>query len=218
MSFLRSLSVFLLSLIFTSAIFIAVSSSNLLGLIQKDSIKTFLSVEGAKFIGEQCQSDCSNNENPATCVQLCESTSTSQTDALVNNAVDDLYQHNFFGMNLNDITYFFSQYVLLAAIGLIAGVMLFVASETPLSTVGKDIITIAVSLFISSFSTYFVIGFSNVPIEIEKIFSDYFYPAFRGQIIYGIVFLAAGLILLVANRYMHRKTAFIEKVKKAPRK
>ena len=206
MSFLRSLSVFILSLIFTSFIFIAITSNTLGTLIQKESIKVFLGTEGKKFTSLQCEEDCKQySGNQAECLQSCEADLTNQTSVVVDKATDEIYQRNFFGFNLNETSSAASDYFAFLIIGIISGVLLMVASKTPFSTLGKNLISIAISLFILVLFMYSIMIYVNLPLNLGKDFLSYLSPGFDQQIKYGIILLVAGIVLIVINYDVNRR-------------
>lgn len=205
MSFLRSLSVFILSSIFTSAIFIAITSYTLGNLIQKESIKGFLDNEGTKIINQQCDEQCKQyTSNRTECLQDCEVYLNNQTKTLIGAVTDEIYQRNFFGMNLNEVSSTSSEYLIFLIIGIIFGMLLLVASETPFSTLGKNLITISISLFILYFAMNFIIVFVNLPLDLGKDFIDYLSSGLNLSAKYGIVLLAMGIVLVAVN-YAIRK-------------
>lgn len=216
MSFLRSLSVFILSLIFTSFIFIAITSNTLGTLIQKESIKVFLGTEGKKFISLQCEEDCKQySGDQAECLQSCEADITNQTSVVVDKATDEIYQRNFFGFNLNETSSAASDYFAFLIIGIISGVLLMVASKTPLSTLGKNLISIAISLFILVLVMHSIMVYVNLPLNLGKDFLNYLSPGFDQQIKYGIILLVVGIVLIVINYDINRRK---NKINKEPNK
>ncbi|MFH1229147.1 MAG: hypothetical protein V1678_01845 [Candidatus Aenigmatarchaeota archaeon] len=205
MSFSRSLAILILSLIFTSSFFLGISSYTLGDLIQRESIKQFMTDQGMKLAGQQCQHECGNDADYKGCIGNCTTSLNNQVNSVVGTAIDEIYKQSLFGTTLNEISYLASQYFIFLIIGTLAGVAMFIISKNPFSTLGKDLITIAISLFISTFSTNLIVGYANLPIDIMKALSDYFAPGFNLQNIFGLVFLAVGIAFLVINRMKHIK-------------
>lgn len=207
MSFLRSLTVFIISFVFTTFIFIAITSQTMGNLIQKDSVKGFLNIEGTKLIDQQCEEQCSQfTENSTECLQECETYLANQTGVLVDKATDEIYQRNFFGINLNEVSSTASEYLIYLIIGIISGLSLFIASKTPFSTLGKNMISISVSLFVLVLFMRMIVVIVNVPMDIGKDFIDYLSPGLDQQVKYGIILLIIGIVLLVVNYIIKKKT------------
>jgi len=214
MPFLRSLAVFLLSLTFVMTVLMAITSYSVGGLVQKSSIKDFIKSESGKFIDQQCQSQCEQYPDyKNTCIQLCTAELTNQTQAGVDKAVDEIYQKQFFNVTLDELSSLLNQYILFLIIGVISGILLLFASRTPILTLGKDFISVAISLFISSFTPKFIIASVNLPFDLGKAISDYFSPSFNQLLNYGIIFLVIGIVLIIINYLLSRRKKPITKEK-----
>jgi hypothetical protein len=206
MSFLRSLAVFIISLIFVSTILMAITAYSIGNLIQKESMKDFIKVESMQFIDQQCQENCNQyTEYKEACIQLCIADLTNQTQTGVDKAVDEIYQKQIFNTNLEEISFLLSQYILFAVIGIFSGILLLIASKTPLLTLGKDFISIAISLFISSFTPQFMMASVNLPFNLGEAIKDYFSPSFNQLMNYGIIFLIIGIILIIINYLLKKR-------------
>lgn len=206
MPFLRSLTVFILSLIFTFSIFIAITSYNIGNLIQKESIKNFIKSESTKYLNQECQNQCSQYEDyKDACIQLCLTELINQTEISVNKVVDDIYQQKFFDMTLDEVSLFLSQYILFAIIGIFSGILILIASKTPFLSLGKNIISVSISLFISSIAPQFMLASINLPFNLGKSIKDYFFPSFNQLIYYGIILLIIGIILVIVNYVIKKK-------------
>jgi hypothetical protein len=205
MSFQRSLAILILSMIFTSAFFLGISSYTLGELIQRESIKHFMTDEGLKFAGQQCQHECGSDADYQGCIANCTASLNSQVNSVVGTAIDEIYKQSIFGTTLNEMSYLASQYLIFLIIGVLAGVVMFMISKNPFSTLGKDLITIAISLFISTLSTNLIVGYANFPAEIMKALSDYLASGFNMQNIIGAVLLSAGIAFLVIDHLIQRK-------------
>jgi len=207
MSFLRSLTVFILSFVFTTFIFIAITSQTMGNLIQKNSVKGFLNTEGTKIIGQECEDQCKQyTENITACLQDCEVYLSNQTSTLVDKVTDEIYQRNFFGINLNEVSSTVSGYLIYLIIGIIFGVLLFIASKTPFSTLGKSLISISISLFVLVLLLRTIVIIVNAPMDIGKDFINYLSPGLDQQLKYGIILLIVGIVFLIIN-YIIKKRA-----------
>jgi len=208
MPFLRSLATLLLSLLFLMTISMAITSYTIGDLIQKNSIKNFFKTEilGTEFINQQCESRCNEYQDyRGECMSLCLTDLTNQTETGVDRAVDEIYKRQFFNMNLEQISYFFANYISFAVIGIFVGIVLLIVSTTPFLTLGKNLITIAISLFISSFIPQFTFASINLPLDLGQTFTDYLSSGFNQQMVFGIIFLIAGIILVVINYVIDRR-------------
>jgi hypothetical protein len=205
MSFKRSLAILVLSLVFTSAFFIGITSYTMGRFIERDSIKQFITDQGLKAAGQQCQHECNQNAEYQSCLGNCTQSMGNQVDQVVGTAIDELYVQNILGTSLNEMSKAASQYMMFIIIGAVAGLLLIFASEKPISTVGKDMITIAITLFISTLSTSLLIGYANLPLDLGKAFSSYLSPGFSQQNFYAIIFLTLGIVMLAANYINQRR-------------
>jgi hypothetical protein len=205
MSFLRSLAIVALSLIFTSSFFIGITSFTMGNLIQRESIKQFITTEGLKAADQQCHHECAQKADYQSCLGNCTENLNEQVNDVVGTAIDEIYKQNFLGTNLNDVSYQATQYLIYIIIGAVAGLVLFFSSEKPFSTVGKDLITIAISIFITTLSTNFLIGYANLPLDLGKAFSNYLSAGFAQQDFCGILFLVAGIVVLAINYAIQRR-------------
>jgi len=207
MPFLRSAASYMLSFIFVTSILLAITSYNIGSLIEKDSIKNFIRLQmGPDFIKNQCQDKCEQRqEYGENCTQLCIADLTNQTEIGIDKTLDEIYQKKFFNLDLDDFTTFLGNYLLFAVVGIISGILLLFASLTPLSTLGKNLISISISLFISSILPQFMTTSVNLPIDLGKAVNDYFSSGFNEQIIYGIIFLVSGLVLILINYYLNKR-------------
>lgn len=204
MSLLRGLTVFILSSIFIIAIFAAITAYTLGTLIQKDSIKVFIKSEVLNTINEQCQTQC-NQVLEASCMQLCLDYLTNQTQSDVDNAVNSIYQQKFFGITLDEISTLLFQYVLFFVIGIFTGALLLLASKTPLLTIGKNFIALAISFFISSFTPQFIFASVNLPFDLGEAIKNYLSAGFNQQFQYAIVLLIAGVILIIIGYALSKR-------------
>jgi hypothetical protein len=176
-------------------------------LIQKDSVKGFLNIEGTKLIGQQCGEQCGQSvENVTECLQECETHLSNQTGVLVDKATDEIYKRDFFGIKLDEVSSVVSGYILYLIIGIIFGSLLFITSKTPFSTLGKNLISISISLFILVLFIRTIVIIINAPLDIGKDFIDYLSPGLDQQMIYGIILLIIGIALIVVNHILKKKT------------
>jgi hypothetical protein len=206
MSFWRSAASYVLSFIFATAIVLSITSYDIGNTIEKNSIKDFIRFEmGPSFIKEQCQNKCSQYQDKEECNQFCISDLTNQTQLGIGKTLDEIYDKKLFGITLNEFILFLNNYPMFAAIGIVAGILLLFASITPLSTLGKNFVTISVSLFISALIPYFMTASVNLPLDLGGAMGNYFSSGFNQQIVFGIIFIAAGLILILINYALDRR-------------
>jgi hypothetical protein len=217
MSFLRGLATFILSFLFASTILLAITSYNIGALIQKDSIKNFIKTKSNEVINQQCQENCNQYVDlRAECTQACSTEMTLEAEASINKAVDDIYQQKFFELvSLNEISLMLAQYLLFLIIGIFSGILILVVSKTPFLTLGKNFISISISLFISSVTPQFMLASINLPFDLGKSIKDYFFSGFNQLAYFGIAFLAAGIALIAVNYFLEkRKNKEVNKSKK----
>jgi hypothetical protein len=182
--------------------------------IQKESVKTFIKTQlSPSLAAQQCEEYCKDrNETKGVCTQLCLSQISNKTEESVNGAVDEIYKKEFFGITINDVSYFISQFLIFVVLAVVSAALVLFVSQTPLTTLGKNMISVSISLFISSFSPDFLFLSSNLPF-IQSIF-DYLASAFKQQMNFGIIFLIAGIALLAVGYTMkYRKSKKAEKKK-----
>jgi len=206
MSFLRSLLSFVLSFLFVTLLFTAITSYTIGNMLDKESLKSFVNLNIApNLISQQCNWYCKGEADVEGCVEECVSENLGQTDKTVNEKIDELYGRKIFGVTLNQVSSLLSQTTLFLLLTLLCGLFLLKASESPLDTFGKIFITTSISLFIAGFSPNFIVGttITGIPI-IEDMFS-YLSSGLELQIKIGIVLFILGIILIIIDRYRERK-------------
>lgn len=204
MSLLRELAVFILSSTFILSVFMAITAYTIGPLIQKDSVTTFLKSESLSVVSNQCQKDCNNTDND-TCLQTCSTELTNQTKTGVDDAVNSIYQQKFFGVTLEQMFVLFSQYFLFLVIGIATAVLLLLISKNPLSTLGKDLVTLAASLFISGFTPQFIMASTNLPFNVGDAIKNYLSAGFNQQLQYAVVFLVVGIVLILISYLLGKR-------------
>jgi hypothetical protein len=206
MSFLRSLLSFVLSFLFVTLLFTAITSYTIGNMLDKESLKSFVNLNIApNLISQQCNWYCKGEADVEGCVEECVSENLGQTDKTVNEKIDELYGRKIFGVTLNQVSSLLSQTTLFLLLTLLCGLFLLKVSESPLDTFGKIFITTSISLFIAGFSPNFIVGttITGIPI-IEDMFS-YLSSGLELQIKIGIVLFILGIILIIIDRYRERK-------------
>jgi hypothetical protein len=206
MSVLRDLGIFLISAMFTFSIFMAVTSYTLGDLIQKENLKSFIESNLAPNLMEnQCDEFCVNftGEQKQTCAQICIEQLGNKTDESVSMAVDDVYKKEFYGVSISQLAYLLSQFSLFVILSIISCALIIVVSEEPMSHIGKNLITISISLFIASLSPNLILSFSNLPVE--EVLSDYLGKGLDQQTIIAVIFIVIGIALLMTNYFIKRK-------------
>ena len=213
MSILRDLGVFLISALFTFSIFMAVTSYTLGDLMQKENLKDFIESSLApNLMEDQCEEFCMNftGEQKQACGQICIEQLGNRTDQGVGMAIDEVYEKEFYGVSVNQIAYVLQQFTLFVIISVVSCVLILILSEDPLGHIGKNLITISISLFIASFSPNLIMSFSNLPVE--ELLSDYLGSGLDQQTIIAIVFISVGIALVIANYLVKRKKKTVKKL------
>jgi hypothetical protein len=206
MSILRDLGVFLVSALFTFSIFMAVTSYTLGDLIQKENLKSFIESNLApNLMEDQCDEFCVNftGEQKQACAQICMEQLGNRTDESVSMAVDDVYEKEFYGVTISQLAYVLQQFTLFIVLSVVSGALILVLSEEPLGHIGKNLITISISLFIASFSPNLILSFSNLPVE--EVLSDYLGKGLEQQTMIAIAFIVIGIALIIANYFIKRR-------------
>jgi hypothetical protein len=206
MSILRDLAVFLVSGLFTISIFMAITSYTIGDSLQRDNLKSFLESSMApSLLEDQCDEFCVNftGEQKQACAQICIEQVGNKTAESVSKAVDDVYETSFYGITIDQLVYLMSQLTLFIVLSFASGALILVLSEEPLGHIGKNLITIAVSLLIASFSPNLLMSFSNVPVD--KMITDYLGQGLEMQTMIAAVFIASGIALMAANYFLKRR-------------
>lgn len=214
MSVLRSLAVFLISILFTFTVFMTVTSYTLGDLIQKENLKTFIKTELSpsflEQLEQQCEDPCLNftGEQKQICMEICISELTNKTDieGTVNKAVDEIYKKEFFNITINDLASLLSQFILFAVLAFISGALILVISEAPLTSLGKNLISVSISLFIAGFLPNLLMVSSNIPVEeVKEVFSGYLAQGLNQQTFFAIIFVVIGIVLIITDYIIKRR-------------
>jgi len=219
MSVLRGLAVFLISTVFTFATLTAITSYTLGDLIQKENLKTVIKSEltsSPNLIEQECENNCLNftGELKQTCIQLCISEFTNQTEKAmneVNKAIDEFYEKEFFNISMNDLVSVFKQFILFVVLSIISGALILIVSKDPLISLGKSLISVSIPLFVVGFLPSLFMVFSNIPIG--NIFSNYLAQGFDQQTLFAIIFVVIGIALIITDYLIKRKKLTKEKKK-----
>jgi hypothetical protein len=206
MSVLRDLAVFLISALFTFSIFMAVTSYTLGDLIQKENLKEFIeSGLAPDLLEEQCDEFCVNftGEQKQACAQICIEQIGNRTDESVSRAIDDVYEREFYGISINQLAYLLNQFTLFVVLSIVSCALILYLSEEPLSHIGKNLVTISISLFIASFSPNLILSFSNLPVE--ELLSNYLGKGLDQQTMIATVFIIIGIALIILNYFIKRR-------------
>lgn len=196
MSIARDITVFILSFIFTFTLFATVISYTMGNVIQKESIKEFVKSQlSSGLANQQCEDYCKDfTEAKEKCIEMCLNETYSKSDETINKSIDEVYNKEVFGIKINTLTYFISQFPLFFVLAIASGIFLSFASKTPLVSLGKTFISVSIGLLITSFSPDFLLISSSLPLT-QSIF-DYLSSAFKQQMNFGIIFLIIGIALL----------------------
>ena len=160
---------------------------------------------------DQCDQFCVNftGEQRQACAQICIEQMGNRTDESVNMAVDEVYEKEFYGISISQMAYVMKQFTLFVILSVISCGLIIYFSEEPLGHIGKNLITISISLFIAGFSPNLIMSFSNLPVE--ELLSSYLGTGLEQQLIIAVVFIVVGIALLVANYFIKRRKEKIVK-------
>jgi hypothetical protein len=206
MSILRDIAIFLVSAMFTFSIFMAVTSYTIGDLIQKENLKEFIeSGLAPDLLENQCDEFCVNftGEQKQACAQICIEQIGNRTDESVSKAVDDVYEKEFYGISINQLANLLNQFTLFVVLSVVSCALIIVVSEEPMSHIGKNLVTISISLFIASFSPNLILSFSNLPVE--DLLSSYLGSGLDQQTIIATIFIVVGIALILTNYFLKRK-------------
>jgi len=206
MSILRDLAVFLISAVFTLSIFMAITSYTIGDSLQKENLKEFIESSMApSLLEDQCDEFCVNftGEEKQACARICIEQIGNKTSESVAKAVDDVYETSFYGVSIEQLVELMSQLTLFVILSIASCALIMVLSEEPLGHIGKNLITISVSLLIASFSPNLLMSFSNVPVD--DMISNYLGEGLEIQSIIASVFIVVGIALIIANYFLKRR-------------
>lgn len=208
MSIIRSLAVFILSSIFTLALFIAITSYNFGSMIGKESVEGLIYQEGTVVVDQRCGDFCSNGDQ--NCFSDCKSKVSNQT--AVGEFVDEFYSKQIVGgMSLDALSGIASNYLLFFIVTAALGALLIFTSKSPLSTLGKDFVWSSAYLLASGFFIGLILSSIEFPFGIGSDVKSYLSPGLNGQTVFGIVLLAAGAALILANHFLKKKSKVVQK-------
>jgi hypothetical protein len=206
MSILRDLAVFLISALFTFSVFMAVTSYTLGEPLQKENLKEFIETGIApEMLEQKCDDFCADFEEvqKQACIELCISEIGNKTSDTVSKAVDDVYDKEFYGISVEQMTYYLNQFILFFILSIASGALILFVSKEPLGHLGKNLITVSITLFITGFSPNLIMSFSNLPVE--ELLSSYLGQGLEQQKILAIIFIVAGIALVITNYIMKRR-------------
>lgn len=206
MSLARSLLSLALSFLFVTLIFTTISSYTIGSLIEKGNLKSFVNSNIApEFIEEQCIDLCKGRVDEEDCSKQCLYSSLNQTEDAIDQAIEELYTEDFFGLTLNDVSIFMSQFTLFLILTVVVGIILIIESENPLSDLGKSFISSSISLLLAGMAPNLIVGASIIGTPVLKNMFDYLSPALDLQTKIGIGLLILGIILLIIDWYRNRE-------------
>jgi hypothetical protein len=200
MSFARSLAVFLLSTVFISSSFAAITLFNIGPFFQKDSISGFMVGQGVNLGEQSCHEQCDSAE----CESLCSDALESQLSDGVGAAVDDLYGRRFYGVSISDALSF-SLFGVMAILSAISAALLAFASKKPLVTLGKDTAVSSVSVMAAPVVLSVVLSSVSLPFDLGMSFLSYISEGLSNQMFSGLVLLLIGVLLIFLNCASKRK-------------
>ena len=205
MSIARSVAVFLLSSIFTLALFATITSYTLGDLLQKDNLKDFIENGMAPDIMySQCEDFCAKYEDrEQECLDICTDEMEKNINLTVSSTIDNVYNAGFYGITLSDVISILEMFWLFAAITVISAAGIFYFSEEPLATMGGGILSISITLFITALSPNLILSLSNVPMQ--SVFSDYMSRGLDQQMFFALILLAIAVAFMIANYLIKRR-------------
>jgi hypothetical protein len=106
---------------------------------------------------------------------------------------------------LEELSSFSQNFLLFVFLSFISGALIFFVSETPLSTMGKNLISISIASFAVAVIPQFIMSYMSLPVDMSQVISDYFSLFALEELKIGIVLLAIGGVLLLANRFMEKR-------------
>ena len=202
MSILRGIAVLLLSSIFVFSLFMGITSYTIGDLIQKESLKGFIETGMApSLIESQCTDFCSGKE--VDCFGACIDEMENQTSKTINDVIDNVYESNVYGVSIGSVISILSQLLLFVAIAVITGTAIFFVSDEPFSVMGRNVLSVSITLLITAFSPNLILSLSNV--EMNSVFSGYLSHGLELQALLAVVFIAVAIVFLVADYLIKRK-------------
>ncbi|MFH0928842.1 MAG: hypothetical protein V1818_00635 [Candidatus Aenigmatarchaeota archaeon] len=220
MSILRGVGVFLLSSLFTFALLTLVTTQTIGDSLQKENLKAFAqSTMGPDIMEPECRAQCQNFEGITEDVlERCVDQCMESVELRINetgNVIDHLYEREIMGQSMDDAVSLMNQTFLFFALTVVSAAMILVVSESPLSTLGKDIISISsITLLISLLTPELVLMFSGA--SAENMISKYLGSGLEKMALISIALIAIGVALVVAEYAIRwsKKRMVLKKVKK----
>ena len=214
MSILRGIAVFLLSSIFVMSLFLGITSYTIGELLQKENLKGFIETSVAPdLIQNQCSDICSNNSQIEDCLSRCTDEMGNQTSHTIESTIDNVYESEFYGFSIEQVTSILSQLFLFVAVAIASGAAIFFVSEEPFSTLGRNMLSVSATLFITAFSPNFLLSLSNIPTD--SIFSGYMSKGLEMQKLFAAVVLVIAIVFLITDYLIKRRMRSAVPKKKA---
>ncbi|MBN2203127.1 MAG: hypothetical protein JW700_03005 [Candidatus Aenigmarchaeota archaeon] len=218
MSILKSVAIFALSTIFTFALLTLVTTQTIGDTLQKDSLKAFAQASmGPELMEPECRNQCLEFEGITDeilerCIDQC----LSSVELRVNETgeiIDNLYEKSIMGQSMDDALMLMDQTVLFLAITAVSVAMILFISEDPLSTIGKDIVSVAsVTLLIALLTPELVLLVSGT--TAQNMISDYMGSGLERMMSLSIALIIAGAFLVLANYLIKRYKKKVPKKRK----
>jgi hypothetical protein len=213
MSISRGIAVFLLSSLFVFSLFMSITSYTLGDLLQKENLKDFIETGIAPDIIEnQCNESCSNDIERQNCLDDCLDDMGNSTSKTISSVIDNVYETEFYGFSIEQVTSLLKEFFLFVILAAISGVAILFVSEEPFSILGRNVISVSITLFITAFSPNFILSLSNVPVN--SMFSGYISQGLEQQTLFAIILLVIAIVFLVADYLIKRKKTGKEETKK----
>lgn len=202
MSILRGIVVLLLSSIFVFSLFMGITSYTIGDLIQKDNLKEFIETGMAPgMIESQCNDFCAGKEED--CFGVCIDEMENQTTKTINDVIDNVYESDVYGISIDEVISILTQLLFFVLIALITGATIFFVSEEPFSVMGRNLLSVSVTLLITAFSPNIILSLSNV--EMNSVFSGYLSQGLELQALLAAVLVAVAIAFLIADYLIKRK-------------
>lgn len=219
MSFLRSFSIFIVSLLFVLSASSAITWYNLKDVLDKQNLKGFIVAEIVPdLINNQCSDMCSQY-NATNCMETCISQVSNEAD--INKMVDDtlstLYSKEFGGVSIDKAIYYLNlMFLPFVILSVITAILLVFLSREPFRALGHNLIVIAIaSLLTGMLPKILPLFFPVLQGEgmVQRI-QSYVFSGFYKEFYFGIGFLIAGFVFYILNYYHERSRSQFEEIKK----
>jgi len=194
--------VFIFSMIFVTSTTLAITSYTIGEVIQKENIRNFMETEMLpNMINESCNNACSNFTDIGIrqiCFDDCIIIYGSEINETINSITENIYAQGAYGLTLDQLSYFLNAYFIYFVLIAIATCILIPIIGRSLHKLGINFIYIAISCFFVSLAPKLI----TLPEDVHATkMAGYFYGAMYQQMLFGAIFVIAGIMLIIANKY-----------------